>query len=144
MAMYHIIGCDTTIAIATQAGQLELNVMMPVIAHDLFEMVEIMIGSQKAFTEKCINGLQANPLKTDFWLSRNASLVTALNPLIGYDSGAKLAREASDRGLAIQQVAAEKAEMGLLLSITDGKPISRKQVEDAFSDLYWMTEGGLI
>jgi fumarate hydratase class II len=57
-AMFHIIGCDTTIALAVQAGQLELNVMMPVIAHNLFEMMQVLIGALNAFTERAVKGLR--------------------------------------------------------------------------------------
>jgi aspartate ammonia-lyase len=60
MAMFHVQGCDLTVSLASQAGQLELNVMMPIIAHNLFEMMQVMIGSIMAFTQKCVVGLQAN------------------------------------------------------------------------------------
>ena len=83
-AMYHIQGCDHTIALASQAGQLELNVMMPIIAHNLFEMMQVMIGSVSAFDEKCVRGITANSEKAENWLSKNAIVATALNPIIGY------------------------------------------------------------
>ena len=60
MAMFHVQGCDLTMSLAAQAGQLELNVMMPIIAHNLFERMQVMIGAVNAFTEKCVRGLQAN------------------------------------------------------------------------------------
>ena len=60
MAMFHIQGCDLTVSLAAQAGQLELNVMMPIIAHNLFESMQVMIGAVRAFTEKCVIGLQPN------------------------------------------------------------------------------------
>ncbi len=99
MAMFHVQGCDLTISLAAQAGQLELNVMMPIIAHNLFESMQVMIGAVNAFTEKCVRGLQANRPKAEGWLEKNAIVVTALNPLIGYAAGAKLVKEAlaSDR-----------------------------------------------
>src|SRR5512143_3719514 len=56
-AMFHVVGCDTTVAMAVQAGQLELNVMMPIVAHNLFEMMQVLIGSVKAFTQKAVVGL---------------------------------------------------------------------------------------
>src|SRR5215813_2647305 len=68
-AMFHVIGCDTTVAMAVQAGQLELNVMMPVIAHNLFEMMQVTIGSVNAFTEGAVKGLSANREKAEGWLS---------------------------------------------------------------------------
>src|SRR5690606_4711328 len=59
-AMYHIMGSDSTINMAGAAGQFELNVMMPIVAHNLNEMMQVMIGAVRAFTDKCIIGLQAN------------------------------------------------------------------------------------
>ncbi len=77
MAMFHIQGCDLTISLAAQAGQLELNVMMPIIAHNLFEMMQVMIGAIKAFTNRCVIELKANRSKAEGWLERNAIIVTA-------------------------------------------------------------------
>jgi fumarate hydratase, class II len=87
MAMFHVMGNDTTVALAAQAGQLELNVMMPIIAHNLFEMMQVTIGSVNAFNQFCVTGIQANREKAEGWLGRNAIVVTALNPLIGYAAG---------------------------------------------------------
>ncbi|HLE14697.1 MAG TPA: aspartate ammonia-lyase, partial [Anaerolineales bacterium] len=88
MAMFHVQGDDHTVALAAQAGQLELNVMMPVIAHNLFEMMQVTIGSVRAFTENCVRGIVANRGKAQGWLGKNAIVVTALNPVIGYAAGA--------------------------------------------------------
>ncbi|MDA1217323.1 MAG: aspartate ammonia-lyase, partial [Chloroflexi bacterium] len=71
-AMFHVQGCDHTVALAAQAGQLELNVMMPVIAHNLFEMMQVLIGAVRAFDEKCVRGITANREKAAGWLGRNA------------------------------------------------------------------------
>src|SRR5574342_6354 len=59
-AMFHVIGCDMTVALAAQAGQLELNVMMPVLAHNLFEMMQVIFGAVTAFRERAVKGLSAN------------------------------------------------------------------------------------
>src|SRR5947207_2977061 len=59
MAMFHVQGCDHTVALAAQAGQLELNVMMPIIAHNLFEAMQVMIGAVRAFTDECVVGITA-------------------------------------------------------------------------------------
>jgi fumarate hydratase class II len=144
MAMYYIIGCDTSVAMASQAGQLELNVMMPVIAHTLFGMMHVMIGAVHAFTRRCVTGISANPQKAAYWLSLNSTLITALNPLIGYRAGAELVKEAALRNLPIRQVAVEKARQGLLLNLLDGKPISVDEIEGVFQDLRRFTEGGII
>lgn len=144
MAMFHIQGCDLTIALAAQAGQLELNVMMPIIAHNLFEMMQVTIGAVRAFTEKCVSGIQANRAKAEGWLARNAIVVTALNPLIGYRAGAALVKEALERDITIREVALEKAEAGLLRHVREDRLVSAVEVETVLKDLYRLTEGGII
>jgi fumarate hydratase class II len=144
MAMYHVIGLDTAVALASQAGQLELNVMMPVIAHDLFEMMQVIIGAVNAFTQKCVAGIQANPTKAEGWLAKNPIVVTALNPLIGYAKGAELVKEAMQRNLTVQQIALEKARQGELTSVDGGQPVTEQQVRAVFSDLRRFTQGGLL
>ena len=114
MAMFHVQGCDLTVSLASQAGQLELNVMMPIIAHNLFEMMQVMIGAINAFTQKCVLGLQANRDKAEGWLARNAIVATALNPLIGYAASALLVKEALSRNISIRDVALEMAATGKL------------------------------
>lgn len=144
MAMYHIIGLDTAVALASQAGQLELNVMMPIIAHDLFEMMHVMIGAVRAFTHKCVVGIQANREKAEGWLARNPILVTALNPLIGYMAGAALVKEALSRNMTIQDVALEKARLGELRHKDTGQPLTEEDIRAVFRDLRRLTEGGLF
>ena len=144
MAMFHVMGCDTTVAIASQAGQLELNVMMPVIAHNLFEMMQVIIGSVRAFTERCVRGVQANPTKAESWLMKNAIVVTALNPLIGYAAGALLAKEAMEQDESIRQVAIRKAAAGELHHRDESRLVTQEEVEAALSDLRRLTEGGII
>ncbi len=114
MSMFHVVGCDTTVALAAQAGQLELNVMMPIIAHSLFEAMQVTIGAVRAFTLRAVQGLGANREKATGWLAKNAIVVTALNPVIGYTQGAALVKEALKRNLAIREVAVEKAAAGCL------------------------------
>jgi fumarate hydratase, class II len=143
MAMMHVVGCDTTVALAAQAGQLELNVMMPIIAHELFEMMQVTIGAVHAFTEKCVRGLTANREKAEGWLAKNAIIVTALNPVIGYAQGAALVKEALARNEAIRVVAVEKAQAGLLKHRDDDRPVTPDEIEAALGDLRGLTEGGL-
>lgn len=111
MAMFQVVGDDLTVMLAGQAGQLELNVMMPVIAYNLFQMMDIIINSVRAFTEKCVTGLQANPEKATGWLAKNAILVTALNPIIGYSKGAEVAKEAMATNRTVREVVVEKGYM---------------------------------
>jgi fumarate hydratase class II len=144
MAMFHVQGCDHTVALAAQAGQLELNVMMPIIAHNLFEMMQISIGAIRAFTEKCVRGLQANREKAEGWLEKNAIVVTALNPLIGYAAGATLVKEALARDVTIRQLAIEKASSGALRHASEDRLVSVQEIESALGNLWWLTEGGIV
>ena len=144
MAMFHIQGCDLTISLAAQAGQLELNVMMPIIAHNLFEMMQVMIGAVNAFTERCVSGLEANQVKAEGWLERNEIIVTALNPIIGYNAGAELVKRAVKNNLSIRKLAISKAERGELLNQTTHLPVPVQEIEAALGNMYLLTEGGLI
>jgi fumarate hydratase class II len=131
MACYHVQGNDLTVSLSAQAGQLELNVMMPIIAHNLFEMMHVLIGSMSAFTTKCVVGVTANEEKATGWLAKNAILVTALNPVIGYANGAQVAKEALATNRTIKEVVIEK---GLL----------PEEKVDELLDVYAMTNGGLM
>jgi len=130
MAMFHVIGCDTTVLMAAQAGQLELNVMMPIIAHNLFEMMQVMIGSVNAFNEFCAKGLVANRERAEGWLARNPILVTALNPIIGYQNGAAVAKQSLAENRGIKDIVVEK---GLMTAEEAEKALDARQ----------MTEGGI-
>jgi fumarate hydratase class II len=144
MAMFHIQGNDLTISLAAQAGQLELNVMMPIIAHNLFEMMQVSIGAIRAFTERCIFGLRANQAKAEAWLDKNPIVVTALNPLIGYSAGAKLVKEALELDKSIREVAIEKASTGELKHRNEDRPVSVDEVRAALDDLHKLAHGGII
>jgi fumarate hydratase class II len=143
-AMFHVVGCDTTVALAAQAGQLELNVMMPVIAHNLFEMMQVTIGAVKAFTERAVKGVKANREKAEGWLAKNAIVVTALNPLIGYSQGAALVKEALASNAAIRDVALEKAKDGKLKHRDEDRAVTTDEIEAALSDLRKLTDGGIV
>ena len=144
MAMYHVIGCDTTVALAAQAGQLELNVMMPVLAHNLFEMMQVTIGAVRAFTDLCVRGVLANREKAQGWLERNAIVVTALNPLIGYAAGAELVKEALAGGQTVFEVARRRVEKGELRHRDGSRLVTEAELEAALSDLRRLTEGGIV
>ena len=130
MAMFHVLGNDFTVMMGAQGGQLELNVMMPIMAHNLFEEMHVMIGSVRAFTLKCAIGLTANKERAEGWLAKNPILVTALNPYIGYQNGAKVAKQSLAENRPINDIV---VELGLM---TD---------EDAIKalDARTMTEGGI-
>lgn len=128
MAMFQVMGNDLTVMMSGQAGQMELNVMMPIIAYNLFQSMDVIINSVNAFTEKCVVGVKANREKAAGWLAKNAILVTALNPVIGYQKGAEVAKEAMATNRTVREVVIEKeyldeAEADRLLnvrSLTDG------------------------
>ena len=143
-AMFHVIGCDTTVALAAQAGQLELNVMMPILAHNLFEMMQVVIGSVNAFTERAVKGLTANREKAEGWLAKNAIVVTALNPVIGYSQGAALVKEALANNASIRELALEKARAGTLKHRDEERPVTEAEIEAALGDLRKLTEGGIV
>ena len=143
MSMFHVVGCDTTVALAAQAGQLELNVMMPIIAHNLFEAMQVTIAAVQAFTERCVRGVTANREKAAGWLAKNAIVVTALNPVIGYVQGAALVKEALKRDLTIRELAVEKAKAGALKHRDQDRPVTVEEVESALDDLRRLTEGGI-
>jgi fumarate hydratase class II len=143
MAMFYVVGLDTTVAMAAQAGQLELNVMMPIIAHSLFEQMQVFIGSVRAFTEYAVSGLTANREKAEGWLAKNAIVVTALNPVIGYSQGAALVKEALKRDMAIRAVAIEKAKAGQLKHRDNDEPVSPEEIEGALNDMRRLTESGI-
>ena len=130
MAMYQVMGNDTTVLMAGQAGQLELNVMMPVMAYNLFQSMDIIINAVAAFTDKCIRGLTANPEKAHGWLAKNAILVTALNPVIGYAKGAEVAKEAMQTNRTVREVVVDKGYL-------------TPEEADKILDVRALTEGGI-
>lgn len=143
MAMFYVVGCDTTVAMAAQAGQLELNVMMPVIAHSLFEAMQVMIGAVHAFTRRGIVGLKANREKAEGWLARNAIIVTALNPVIGYAQGAALVKESLSKNVSIRELIMEKTQAGALKHRDDDRPVTMAEIEEVLGNLRALTEGGV-
>ena len=143
-AMFHVIGCDTTVMLAAQAGQLELNVMMPILAHNLFEMMQVTIGSVNAFTDRAVKGVTANREKAEGWLAKNAIIVTALNPVIGYSQGAALVKEALALNASIKELAIEKAKAGALKHRDEDRPVQPEEIESALNDLYKLTNGGIL
>jgi fumarate hydratase class II len=129
-AMFHIMGNDHAITMCAQAGQLELNVMMPMISHNLNEMIHVMIGSVNAFTDKCVIGLIANKEQAESWLLKNPILVTALNPIIGYQKGAEVAKKS---------LAENRTLLDIVVSLGYLTEEEARQALDART----MTEGGI-
>jgi aspartate ammonia-lyase len=105
---YQVLGLDVTVALASEAGQLELNVMMPVIAHNLVFGLTILANATRVFDERCVRGIQADAAQCALWLERSPALVTALAPKLGYAEAAKLAKEAVASGLTVKQLVEQK------------------------------------
>ena len=127
---FQVIGNDVTVTAAAEAGQLELNVMMPVIAHNVFFSMMILTNASRVLAERCVEGIEADKEQAAHWLERSPALVTALAPKIGYAEAAKLAKEAVAKNMTVRQLVMEK---GLL----KGKEL------DEVLDLRAMTELGV-
>jgi aspartate ammonia-lyase len=108
MVCYQVMGNDATVAAAAEAGQLELNVMMPVIAHNLFFAMAILTSASRVFAERCVAGIEADEIQAAYWLERSPAIVTALAPRIGYAEAAKLAKEAVEKNVTVRELVAEK------------------------------------
>jgi len=105
---FHIIGADTAIAFAVQAGQLELNVMMPLMAFELLFSIDILKNYLPVFVAKCIAGIEAERAQCEAYYISSPSLATALNPIIGYAKAAEIAKESAKRGTPIPTLLREK------------------------------------
>jgi len=105
---YQALGLDTTVALAAEAGQLELNVMMPVMAHNMVFALIIVGNASAVFAERCIDGIEADEAQCAYWLERSPAIVTALAPKLGYAEAAKLAKEAVASGLTVRELVVKK------------------------------------
>lgn len=104
---YRIIGNDLTVTFASEAGQLELNVMEPIIVHCLFESIEMLIKAMDTLREQCIVGITANEEVCRNMVYNSIGLVTALNPYLGYETSSMLAKEALETGKGIYDLVLE-------------------------------------
>ena len=127
---YQVLGLDTTVATAAEAGQLELNVMMPVITHNIVFALLILANAVRVFDERCVRGIEADAAQCAHWLERSPALVTALAPKLGYAEAARLAKEALATGLTVKELVMKK---GLLKG---------RELEELL-DLRAMTEPGV-
>jgi fumarate hydratase class II len=122
MVCFHVMGNDLTVLAAVQAGQLELNVMMPVIALNLLQSIQIMTNAVGAFTDRCVRGIVANEERCRHWVEHSAALSTALNPYLGYSTVAEVVKEFVRTGRPIRQIILERgllpeAKLNEILSI---------------------------
>ena len=101
---FQVIGCDTTVTIAAEHGQLELNVMMPVIAHNVLLSMQILTNAATVLTERTVRGIEANREMCAYWVERSAALATALMPHIGYARAAEISKQSVKEGVLIRDL----------------------------------------
>jgi fumarate hydratase class II len=111
MVCAQVIGNDTTIMMGGQSGNFQLNVMLPVVAYNLLQSIEILATASKVLADKAIAGFAVNEENIQRALGRNPILVTALNPVIGYELGAAVAKKAYAEGRAVKDVAMEMTDL---------------------------------
>lgn len=121
MVCFQIIGNDTAVSLAAQAGQMELNVMTPVMIHNILQSMDLLINFLPVFRRRCLMGILTNEERCRSYVERNPSLATLLTPRIGYLNAAKLAKESYESGIPVPELA---VKMGLL---------SKEESEEIFS-----------
>src|SRR6476661_6793368 len=124
---FQVIGCDTTVAISAEHGQLELNVMMPVIAHNILLSMQILTNAMDTLTERCVKGITANAAMCEYWVERSAALATALMPQIGYAKAAEISKQSVKEGTLIRELV--KRDQVLPADEIDGVLDLRKMTE---------------
>ncbi|MCY9376586.1 MULTISPECIES: aspartate ammonia-lyase [Bacillus] len=118
---FQVIGNDNTICLASEAGQLELNVMEPVLVFNLLQSISIMNNGFRSFTDNCLKGIEANEKRLKQYVEKSAGVITAVNPHLGYEAAARIAREAimtgqSVRDLCLQHDVLTEEELDLILN----------------------------
>jgi aspartate ammonia-lyase len=127
---FQVIGNDHTICLASEAGQLELNVMEPVLVFNLLQSISIMNNAFRVFTDYCIAGIEANEAKLKEYVEKSVGVITAINPYIGYETASRIAREAVLTGKSVRE---------LCLSYN----LLTEEQLDAILDPYEMTRPGI-
>lgn len=111
MVAAQVIGNDATITVAGQSGNFQLNVMLPVVAYNLTQSVALLASASRVLADSAIAGFTVNQQKLNEALDRNPILVTAMNPVIGYEKGAAVAKQAYAEGRPVRDVAAEQTDL---------------------------------
>lgn len=101
---FQVFGCDTTVSTSAEHGQLELNVMMPVIAFNVLLIMRILTNSANVFADRCVKGIEANRAMCEYWVERSAALATALAPQIGYARAAEISKQSVKEGVLIRDM----------------------------------------
>ena len=129
MACFHVVGNDAAIAYAVQAGQLELNVMMPIIAHNLLGALSVLTNTLRLLRERCVAGITADAERCRAYADATIGLATILNPVVGYEAAAKVAKDAMATGRSM----VESAKATGVLSAEDAKRMEERvaYVQDA-------------
>ncbi|HEX3603801.1 MAG TPA: class II fumarate hydratase [Steroidobacteraceae bacterium] len=133
MIAAQVIGNDSTITLAGQSGNFQLNVMLPVIAYNLLQSIELLAIGSRNLADHALAGFNANPDRMQEALARNPILVTALNPRIGYEKGAAIAKKAYKEGRPILDVAAEMTDLSIdeLKRLLDPMSLTRGGIKGA-------------
>jgi fumarate hydratase, class II len=126
-----VIGNDTSVTVGGALGDFELNVMMPVMAHNLLQSVDLLTSAATIFRERCIDGLEADAERARALVEQSFPIITALVPKIGYEAAADIAKEALATGRGVREIAAER------------KVLSPQELEEAL-DVRKLTEGGIV
>ncbi len=108
MVAFQVVGNDLAVSLAVQAGQLHLNVMTPVMMHNILQSIEILTNYFPVFRKKCIEGITVNKKRCGEYVDKNASLAVFLSPYIGYLEASKIAKQALKERRSIREVALEK------------------------------------
>jgi fumarate hydratase class II len=111
MVCAHVIGNDAAITLGGQAGNFQLNVMLPMVAYNLLQSIELLANTSRVLADSAIAGFRVNETRVNDALERNPILVTALNPVIGYEAGAATAKKAYKEGRPIREVARETTDL---------------------------------
>jgi fumarate hydratase class II len=131
MVSAQVIGNDSVITVAGQAGNFELNVMLPVVAHNLLESICILANAVRNQADRSVAKIEVNKERIAEMVERNPVLVTALNPIIGYDLGSKIAKKAFKEGRPVKEVAREMTDL------------SDEELDEALDPIK-MTKGGFM
>jgi aspartate ammonia-lyase len=127
---FQVIGNDTTVCLASEAGQFELNVMEPVLAFNLLQSIKIMTNAFRVFRTFCVEGITANVERMKAYVDNSVGVITAINPHVGYETAARIAREANVSGKPVREL------------ILRDKVLTKEQL-DAILDPFEMTKPGI-
>ena len=132
MVCAQVMGNDTTVTVAGQAGNFQLNVMLPVIAYNLLQSIELLANASRVLADKAIDGFKVNDMALQGALSRNPILVTAINRIVGYEKGAAIAKTAYATGRPVLEVAREMTELDeeQLKKLLDPSRLTRGGVQE--------------